>query len=400
MFKKSYKRNIGLLAGVEFFGFFGIVSFWLLFLHQNGMSLLQIGLLESIFHATSILFEIPSGLLADRFSYKSNLYLSRIASILSCILMLAGQGNFWIYALAMIPNALAYNFDSGTATAMLYDSAVEGGLREQFLKISSFISGVAEATISLGTVLAGFFVHGYLHVTYYIMIGLSLLVMVLISFLKEPERQHQKEEVLTMRKIIGTVRQEVKTKPSLFVWMLTFQVIGVLMCMFYYYYQKELPNLAGWQISAVMLAGTGLNILAVTLAGRIGKTWPSLRLFPILAGLTGAVYLLSILGSPLMYILVYLISNALYALYQPIFSNDLQEYLPSPVRATMLSVNSMMFSLSMIVIFPIMGWLIDTLGFQSSFIFLGIFLLLLLPVLHWLLKKVAQSLGNSQEKIS
>ena len=85
------------MAGVEFFAFLGITSFWILFLSQNGMSLWQIGLLESIFHTTSLLCEIPSGMLADRYSYKTNLYLSRIAGIVSSVLMLAGQGNFWIY---------------------------------------------------------------------------------------------------------------------------------------------------------------------------------------------------------------------------------------------------------------------------------------------------------------
>ena len=94
MFKRSYRRNIGLMAGVEFFAFLGITSFWILFLSQNGMSLWQIGLLESIFHAISVICEIPSGMLADRFSYKTNLYLSRIAGIVSSVLMLAGQGNF------------------------------------------------------------------------------------------------------------------------------------------------------------------------------------------------------------------------------------------------------------------------------------------------------------------
>ena len=157
MFKPNYRKNIGLMAGVEFFAFLGITSFWILFLSQNGMSLLQIGLLESIFHATSVICEIPSGMLADRYSYKTNLYLSRIAGIASSILMLVGQGNFWIYALAMVVSALSYNFDSGTSAAMVYDSAVEAGLKERYLSISSFMSGVAEGTRSLGTVLAGFF---------------------------------------------------------------------------------------------------------------------------------------------------------------------------------------------------------------------------------------------------
>ena len=55
------------------------------------------------------------------------------------------------------------------------------------------------------------------------------------------------------------------------------------------------------------------------------------------------------------------------------FDNDLQNRLPSEVRATMLSVYSMMFSLSMIVIFPLTGWLIDALGFVEAFIYLGFF---------------------------
>ena len=117
MFKRTYKRNISLLAGLEFTSYFGITSFWILFFIQNGLSLLQIGLLESIFHGTSLLCEIPSGMLADRFSYKTNLYLARLSSIGSSILILFGQGNFWIYAIAMMVNAWSYNFDSGTSTA-------------------------------------------------------------------------------------------------------------------------------------------------------------------------------------------------------------------------------------------------------------------------------------------
>lgn len=102
MFKQSYKSNITLLGASELFSFFGITSFWLLFLSQKGMSLFQIGLLESLFHGTSLISEVPSGMLADRFTYKTNLYFSRLSTICSAFLMLMGNGNFWIYALGMI----------------------------------------------------------------------------------------------------------------------------------------------------------------------------------------------------------------------------------------------------------------------------------------------------------
>ena len=392
MFRRSYKRNIPLMAGVEFLGFLGITSFWILFLSQNRMSLLQIGLLESIFHATGIIFEIPSGMLADRFSYKANLYISRLTSILSSILMLTGQGNFWIYALAMIFNALSYNFDSGTSFALLYDSAVEADLKDCYLKLSSLISGVSEAAISLGTVLAGLFVHGYLYVTYYIMIAVSIVVLILIWLIKEPDIKRQTDEVVTIKKIILTVKEEMKSSPSLFEWMMIFQFVGTMMCMFYFYYQKQLPDLTGWQISTVMLIGSVLNILAVSIASKIGKTWHSFRIFPVVVSLTGGAYILSFLETPFMYILVYLATNALYAMYQPIFYNNLQQYLPNSVRATMLSVTSMMFSLSMIIIFPIVGWLIDSFGFNSTFIGLGTVLIVLVLPLIIVLQRIRKQL--------
>ena len=381
MFKRTYKGNIPLLAGLEFTSYFGITSFWILFFIQNGLSLLQIGLLESIFHGTSLLCEIPSGMLADRFSYKTNLYLARLASIVSSILILFGQGNFWIYAIAMMVNAWSYNFDSGTSTAFLYDSAVEAGQKDHYLQISSFLSGVAEVTRTLGTVVAGFFIHGALAWTYLIAIGFSFISIILIYFMKEPMAKREKNESLTFKMIVLQVRNEWQEKPALFYWMMTYQLVGTLMCMFYFYYQQKISDLAGWQVSLVMLIGSLLNLLAVYIASQIGKKWNSNQVFPMLVALTGLAMLLVFSGTPFAFLLVYLLTDTLYAVYQPIYFNDLQGYLPSSVRATMLSINSMFFSLSMIVIFPLTGWLIDRWGLVAVFLVLGLILLLTSPIL-------------------
>jgi len=394
MFKRTYKRNISLLAGLEFTSYFGITSFWILFFIQNGLSLLQIGLLESIFHGTSLLCEIPSGMLADRFSYKTNLYLARLSSIGSSILILFGQGNFWIYAIAMMVNAWSYNFDSGTSTAFLFDSAVEAGQKDRYLQISSFLSGVAEVTRTLGTVVAGFFIHGALAWTYYIAIGLSLLSILLIFLMKEPESKSDERSHLTLKRILEVVKQEWQEKPVLFYWMLTYQLVGTIMCMFYFYYQQKISDLASWQVSLIMLIGSGFNLLAVYLASQIGKKWNSNQVFPILVALTGLALLVVGVKTPFAYLSVYLLTNALYAVYQPIYYNDLQAYLPSSVRATMLSINSMMFSLSMIVIFPLTGWLIDTCGFVAVFLVLGLITFLSFPLLLIGLGRMGKTLSE------
>ena len=398
MFKRTYKRNISLLAGLEFTSYFGITSFWILFFIQNGLSLLQIGLLESIFHGTSLLCEIPSGMLADRFSYKTNLYLARLSSIGSSMLILFGQGNFWIYSIAMMVNAWSYNFDSGTSTAFLFDSAVEAGQKDRYLQISSFLSGVAEVTRTLGTVVAGFFIHGALSWTYYIAIGLSLLSIILIFLMKEPESKSDERNHLTLKRILEVVKQEWQDKPVLFYWMLTYQLVGTIMCMFYFYYQQKISDLASWQVSLIMLIGSGFNLLAVYLASQIGKKWNSNQIFPILVALTGLVLLLVTFKTPFAYLSVYLLTNALYAVYQPIYYNDLQAYLPSSVRATMLSINSMMFSLSMIVIFPLTGWFIDSYGFVAVFLVLGLITLFSFPLLMFGLGKMGKTLSKVPKK--
>ena len=398
MFKRTYKGNIPLLAGLEFTSYFGITSFWILFFIQNGLSLLQIGLLESIFHGTSLLCEIPSGMLADRFSYKTNLYLARLASIVSSIFILFGQGNFWIYALAMMVSAWSYNFDSGTSTAFLYDSAVEAGQKDRYLQISSFLSGVAEVTRTLGTVVAGFFIHGALAWTYLIAIGLSVLSILLIFLMKEPESKSGERNHLTIKRILEVVKQEWQEKPVLFYWMFTYQLVGTIMCMFYFYYQQKISDLVSWQVSLIMLIGSGFNLLAVYLASQIGKKWNSNQVFPILVALTGLSLLLVGLKTPFAYLSVYLLTNALYAVYQPIYYNDLQTYLPSSVRATMLSINSMMFSLSMIVIFPLTGWLIDTCGFVAVFLVLGLITLFSYPLLLIGLGKMGKLLNKGTKK--
>ena len=398
MFKRTYKRNISLLAGLEFTSYFGITSFWILFFIQNGLSLLQIGLLESIFHGTSLLCEIPSGMLADRFSYKTNLYLARLSNIGSSILILFGQGNFWIYAIAMMVNAWSYNFDSGTSTAFLFDSAVEAGQKDRYLQISSFLSGVAEVTRTLGTVVAGFFIHGALAWTYYIAIGLSLLSILLIFLMKEPESKSDERSHLTLKRILEVVKQEWQDKPVLFYWMLTYQLVGTIMCMFYYFYQQKISDLVSWQVSLIMLIGSGFNLLAVYLASQIGKKWNSNQVFPILVALTGLALFLVGVKTPFAYLSVYLLTNALYAVYQPIYYNDLQAYLPSSVRATMLSINSMMFSLSMIVIFPLTGWFIDSCGFVAVFLVLGLITLFSFPLLMFGLGKMGKTLNKVTKK--
>ncbi|MGV3354972.1 hypothetical protein ACEE91_10205, partial [Streptococcus orisratti] len=143
------------------------------------------------------------------------------------------------------------------------------------------------------------------------------------------------------------------------------------LCFILLYYQNELESLDSWQISLVMLISSGVNIGAVWLASHLGENQKASRLLPILVALTGLLYIFSFTKMPMVYVLIYLLTDGIYAFFLPIFNNDLQNQIPTDVRATMLSVCSMFFSLSMILVFPMTGLFIDYFGFSQTFLGLG-----------------------------
>ena len=54
----------------------------------------------------------------------------------------------------------------------------------------------------------------------------------------------------------------------------------------------------------------------------------------------------------------------------------------------MLSISSMMFSLAMIFIFPVTGWLIDVFHFEVTFVVLGGVLMVLFPMTYYILQRM------------
>lgn len=373
--KQSFQKNIFLLGCTEFFSFFGITSFWLLFLSQQGMSLWEIGILESIFHLTSLLSEVPSGILADRFTYKNNLLLGRIASIISAGLMIVSQGNFWLYALGMIFSAWGYNFDSGTSQALLFETAKELGIEKRYLTLTSLLNGILEATRTLGMVLAGFFVHGGLIYTYYIQLLLSILAIVGIILLKEPTVKLAKEKSQSSWQILQLIYRLFRQEPKLFKQMFIIQVMITFISMYYFYYQNKLPNLQVWQISGLMLLSSAINLFGIYLANFIGKRYKSQTILLFIVVFSGGLFLLNSINQEWIYVTTFLLSDGLIALFYPLYEVELQNKFVAQARASMLSIYTMLGSLAMIVFFPLMGFLIDWLGFNQSFVGLGALLI-------------------------
>lgn len=374
--KRSYQRNISLSLWLQVFANFGIATLWILYLTQQGMSMVEIGLLESVRQLTSLIFEVPSGVLADRFSYKSNLIISRVLAASSALLMIYAT-NFWGFAIAMIVAALSSNFESGTTSAFLFSSLTALKRQSEFLRYNSWMSGVLEVTVALGQMCAGFFAHRGLVKTYWISLAFTAVTLILIGFLKEPEdRVKEKEPHTSIISILKNVGVAFKQTPLLLRWMVQYSFFLSLLLLFDFYYQSQMNALSGWLISVIMLIGTLIDLLGVWIGARLGSRHTSLQLLPWIVLMTGASLLLVIFKIDWLNIFIYTFANGLMAGIDPVFDNDIQQRIPANVRATMGSISSMIYSVSALIVFPAMGWLIDQFGFIHSFIGLGGFMLI------------------------
>ena len=92
-----------------------------LFYQNNGLSLTQIMIIQSICSVASILTEIPSGYFADKVGRKQSLMITGIFALLSMLTFGLGN-NFYHFLIAGLLWALAGVFISGADSAFIYDT--------------------------------------------------------------------------------------------------------------------------------------------------------------------------------------------------------------------------------------------------------------------------------------
>ena len=378
----------------SFFAYCGITQLWVIYLSQMGLSLVQIGLCESIFHISSMLFELPSGVLADRFTYKRMLNLSRVAALISSAMML-WQGGFWWFALSFVISAWSYNLQSGTLEALVFESLKEVDQTSLYAKITSKMNSIIEVTSTGGLIFAGLLTQGHMVWAYWIALVLALLGIFSVFKMKEPKNHQDYEQTNTIVSIIKNAGSLVKNDRNLLSLMLFDGVIQTLISTYYYYFQNEMVvhNFPGWLVT-LCLAGSALAaVIAISISPRLLKL-PQRSLLLGLTTLLAVSLLAAFNGQKVVLGIIFFITYGITALIPPVFNVYYNEKIPSEQRATLLSVASLIFSVTMVVMFPLMGWVVSKISFSVAFGFLGIIVLLATFWLAYLTRKSKTKASN------
>ena len=149
----NLKKQINTLYITSILGNLSITGAWVALLAARGFSLVEIGLAETCFHITSLIFEIPSGLMADIYGRRRMLLVSNLMTFIGNIVM--ALNSLGLVCLSISFHALGYNFASGSGEALAYDSMklskAEAGY-ERYVSNQSVIYRIASG---ISTLVAG-----------------------------------------------------------------------------------------------------------------------------------------------------------------------------------------------------------------------------------------------------
>ena len=353
-------------------------AIWVLYLGYKGMSLLQVGLLEGFFHVISMLFEIPTGAAADLLGRKKTLLLGRLAAIISGVLMLTSRG-FFGFLIAFIFSALSYNLNSGSEEALIYDSLKEYGEEEKFLKVNSRLNFIQEISGGLAQFMGGVLAQTSYLYAYGLDMIINLAAFLSGGFFREPTREEKerKHEKGLIRIHFLTCYHLLKENNSIRRILLFYPFILAFAATCFFYGQQHFSNMGlnKIQIAIIILFSGLFASFGALSADRLSNFLKGKSKY---VAASGAGIFIALFGSHNVWVMIgaFFLQSYFSAVLFPISSNSLNELIPSNQRATIISLDSMMYSLTMIVVFPICGFLGDVFGLSKIFVMLGVVIML------------------------
>lgn len=373
-----------------------------LFLLDAGLSIAEVFIANSAFSVGTVLFEIPTGVVADtvgrRVSFLASLVVLAATTLLYVGLAETGAGVV-AFSVVSVLMGLGFTFYSGAMEAWLVDGVrfhgYDGALDHVFSR-AAFIGGAA---MLLGTVGGGLIGQISLALPFIVRSGLLILLFALAySGMRDVGFQPHR---VTWRELPGAAAQ-IGADGIRFGWrhrsLRLLMVAGAIQGGFFFWawYAWQPYFLELLESDAVWVAGVVAALLAISMM--IGNAivevvmgWCGRRTTLFLW--TGATYAVALIGvgvvnSFLPALVLLFIGGVAMGVQMPVSQAFIHQVVPSEQRATVVSFGSMISGVGGVVGQTGLGALSDRRGFSAGYIVGGAVTLLALP-LAWMVRREA-----------
>lgn len=371
-----------------------------LFLLDAGLSNAQAFAANAFFTAGLVLFEVPTGVVADtrgrRFSYLVGTVTLTIATVFYLVMWRAAAA-FWAWALASLFLGLGFTFFSGAVEAWLVDAlkatGFSGSLDSVFAK-GEIVEGCAMLT---GSIAGGYLAQvsnlgtPYIARAVVLMLtfGLAFALMRDLGFSPKRDAGPLQE----MRNVLsGALSYGLRNPPVRWVMLASIFIDGVSIYAFYamqpyllqLYGDPKAYGIAGLAAAIVGGAQIGGGLLVPHL-GQAFRRRTSVLLTAIVLStiILGAIAILPVFWAAIVLLAAW---GLVFATVTPVRQAFVNGLIPSEQRATVLSFESLMGSSGGVVIQPILGKAADVWGYPASYACSAVIQALAVPFM-WLARR-------------
>jgi MFS family permease len=353
-----------------------------LFLLDAGLSATAAFAANALFTAGMVVFEVPTGVVADTWGRRTSYLLGSLTLAVSTVLYWLAwqmQAPFWAWAVTSVLLGLGFTFFSGATEAWLVDALKFTGFKGNLESVFAKGQIVAGAAMLSGSVLGGLVAQWTNLGVPYLLRGLALVVTFAVAFVymrdwgfvPKPGKHPARE----MRQVLrASVHFGLGNPPVRWMMLAAPFTFGVGIYAFYAM-QPYLLDLYGDE-QAYSIAGLAAAIIAgAQIAG--GMAAPRVRLLfrrrtsALLVGILLEVGLLALLGlTTAFWVAVGLLVlwGLTAAATLPIRQAYMNGIIPSEQRATVLSFDNLLGSSGGVVIQPALGKAADAWSYATSYL--------------------------------
>lgn len=369
----KYKKNIKLDYWHTFVRNLNFTqAIWMMYLYHIGFNLFEIGIYESIFHLTSLSMEVPTGMVADLYGRKT----SRVIGIIFYLLYLGiilTSTNVILVGVGFVFCALGYTFESGSGEALVYDSLIKMGKEKTFIRVNGNKEIIYQVASTIGIFAGGLLAMAYLELNFYLTAVLMVIAMVVVLFMKEVPVKKERKDFGTMlvEHYITTIGSAFKQKRA-FLLILIGTIIAAPVTTVFLFMGNYMDILGFdyWEIGIVVASHAFFAAIGGYFAFALEKRFKEKKILYFAPLFIVICFWLMTVESMMFY--AFALMGFFDTILYVVISDYLNKIVPSEVRASVLSVFGLMFSLVMIIIFPIVGFIGQQSGLDSGFFVLAI----------------------------
>jgi MFS family permease len=364
-----------------------------LFLLDAGLSNVEAFTANAFFTAGMVIFEVPTGVLADTWGRRISYLLGAATLLVTTLVYLVMwriQAPLWGWAIASILIGLGFTFFSGATQAWLVDALSFSNYKEGLEPVLARGQVVGGAAMLLGSVAGGFVAQvtnlGIPYLIRSVLLGLTLVVAFVFMRDLGFSPAHGKGPLLEVRRVIRQSLDSGWRNPPVRWLMLAALFAGGVNIFAFYALQPYLLQLYGNE-RAFGIAGLAAAIVAGTemLAGLIAP-----RMRHLVRRRTHALILVSLIGVASLALLgltssfwlaigLLVVWGLTFSAGMPIRQAYLNGIIPSQQRATVLSFDNLMGSAGGVVAQPALGRISDVRGYPSAYLICAVIQLAAVP---------------------